>query len=91
MKKRQEEAGVEDVDMSDVLDGFAQKARDHARVPMQVSALISDVFSRPLQGTTFSGRHHQTLVSRQEILGCVSMKIIRHGTSLLNYRILLAC
>ncbi|KXN81390.1 Oligo-1,6-glucosidase [Leucoagaricus sp. SymC.cos] len=38
LKKRQQEAGTEDVDMSDVLDGFAQKARDHARVPMQWDA-----------------------------------------------------
>lgn len=37
LKKRQEESGKEDVDMSDVLDGFAQKARDHARVPVQVN------------------------------------------------------
>lgn len=36
LKKRQEETGREDVDMTDVLDGFSHKARDHARVPMQV-------------------------------------------------------
>jgi len=36
LKKRQGETGKEDVDMNDVLDGFSQKARDHARVPMQV-------------------------------------------------------
>ena len=35
-KQRQEEQGKEDVNMSDVLDDFAHKARDHARVPMQV-------------------------------------------------------
>ncbi|KAF9449623.1 glycoside hydrolase family 13 protein [Macrolepiota fuliginosa MF-IS2] len=35
LKQRQRESGKEDVDMSDVLDGFSQKARDHARVPMQ--------------------------------------------------------
>ena len=35
-KQRQEEQGKEDVDMSDVLDDLAHKARDHARVPMQV-------------------------------------------------------
>lgn len=35
-KQRQKDQGKEDVDMSDVLDDFAHKARDHARVPMQV-------------------------------------------------------
>ncbi|EKM75213.1 hypothetical protein AGABI1DRAFT_123320 [Agaricus bisporus var. burnettii JB137-S8] len=38
MKKRQEESGNQNVDMSDVLDGFAHKARDHARVPVQWDA-----------------------------------------------------
>lgn len=37
LKKRQEDSGNQNVDMSDVLDGFAQKARDHARVPVQVT------------------------------------------------------
>ncbi|KAI9461128.1 glycoside hydrolase family 13 protein [Boletus coccyginus] len=36
--QRQEEQGREDVDMEDVLDGFQQKARDHARIPMQWDA-----------------------------------------------------
>jgi hypothetical protein len=36
LKKRQQECGNQNVDMSDVLDGFAHKARDHARVPVQV-------------------------------------------------------
>ena len=35
-KQRQEEQGKEEVDMADVLGDFARKARDHARVPMQV-------------------------------------------------------
>lgn len=40
LKQRKKEANSEDVDMSDVLDDFQRKARDHARVPMQV---LSDV------------------------------------------------
>jgi len=35
-EQRQKAQGREDVDMSDLLDSFAQKARDHARTPMQV-------------------------------------------------------
>ncbi|KAF8990723.1 glycoside hydrolase family 13 protein [Cyathus striatus] len=35
LEKRRKETGEEHPDMSDVLDGFAKKARDHARVPMQ--------------------------------------------------------
>ena len=31
---------AEDVDMSDVLDAFQLKARDHARTPMQVSLIL---------------------------------------------------
>ncbi|KAG5651663.1 hypothetical protein H0H81_007886 [Sphagnurus paluster] len=38
LKKRMEEAGGAEVDMSDVLDDFQRKARDHARVPMQWDA-----------------------------------------------------
>ena len=37
--QRQGEQGREDVDMEDVLDGFQQKARDHARIPMQASSV----------------------------------------------------
>lgn len=33
--QRQNAEGKEDVDMSDLLDNFQQKARDHARTPMQ--------------------------------------------------------
>ncbi|KAI6028958.1 glycoside hydrolase family 13 protein [Pisolithus marmoratus] len=33
--QRQKAEGREDVDMSDLLDNFQQKARDHARTPMQ--------------------------------------------------------
>ncbi|KAL4064774.1 glycoside hydrolase family 13 protein [Scleroderma yunnanense] len=33
--QRQNAQGKEDVDMSDLLDNFQQKARDHARTPMQ--------------------------------------------------------
>jgi len=36
--QRQEQQGREDVDMEDVLDDFQQKARDHARTPMQWDA-----------------------------------------------------
>jgi hypothetical protein len=32
---------MEDVEMSDLLDSFAQKARDHARTPMQVRTTLS--------------------------------------------------
>ncbi|RDB27402.1 Alpha-glucosidase [Hypsizygus marmoreus] len=38
LEKRREETGREDPDMSDVLDGYQRKARDHARVPMQWDA-----------------------------------------------------
>ncbi|KAF8124120.1 glycoside hydrolase family 13 protein [Boletus edulis] len=37
-EQRQKEQGKEDVDMEDVLDDFQQKARDHARIPMQWDA-----------------------------------------------------
>jgi hypothetical protein len=40
-RQRQEAQGREDVDMEDVLDGFQQKARDHARIPMQASTVIA--------------------------------------------------
>ncbi|KAF8655995.1 hypothetical protein AX16_002815 [Volvariella volvacea WC 439] len=38
LEGRKNEQGREDVDMSDVLDGFQKKARDHARTPMQWTA-----------------------------------------------------
>ncbi|KAF8345368.1 glycoside hydrolase family 13 protein [Amanita rubescens] len=44
-KQRQEEQGKEDVDMSDVLDDFAHKARDHARVPMQWDSTLHGGFT----------------------------------------------
>ncbi|KAG1808769.1 glycoside hydrolase family 13 protein [Suillus variegatus] len=37
-EQRQKAQGKEDVEMSDLLDGFARKARDHARTPMQWNA-----------------------------------------------------
>lgn len=37
LAQRREESGQEDVDMSDILNDFQKKARDHSRVPMQVS------------------------------------------------------
>ena len=37
LEQRKKESGGGKVDMSDVLDGFQKKARDHARIPMQVS------------------------------------------------------
>ena len=33
---RRTRSGVQDVDMSDVLDAFQKKARDHGRTPIQV-------------------------------------------------------
>ncbi|KAG1894741.1 glycoside hydrolase family 13 protein [Suillus fuscotomentosus] len=36
LKSRQKAQGKEDVEMSDLLNSFAQKARDHARTPMQL-------------------------------------------------------
>ncbi len=44
--KRQREWGKEDVDMNDVLDGLAKKARDHPRVPMQVSRVVLAILLR---------------------------------------------
>ncbi|KAF8551259.1 glycoside hydrolase family 13 protein [Imleria badia] len=41
-EQRKKEQGREDVDMEDVLDGFQQKARDHARIPMQASRPLWD-------------------------------------------------
>ncbi|KAF5376935.1 hypothetical protein D9615_007297 [Tricholomella constricta] len=38
LEKRKAEAGGREIDMSDVMDGFQRKARDHARVPMQWDA-----------------------------------------------------
>ncbi|KAJ7728000.1 glycoside hydrolase family 13 protein [Mycena maculata] len=35
LAKRQREAGKEDVDMTDILDGLQKKARDHGRLPIQ--------------------------------------------------------
>lgn len=36
LEQRRKESGCHDIDMSDFLDGAAKKARDHARLPMQV-------------------------------------------------------
>ena len=39
LKERMKEAGMddpEDIDMSDIMDGIQEKARDHARTPVQV-------------------------------------------------------
>jgi len=38
LEQRKKEANGKDVDMTDVLDDFQRKARDHARVPMQWDA-----------------------------------------------------
>ncbi|OAX36276.1 glycoside hydrolase family 13 protein [Rhizopogon vinicolor AM-OR11-026] len=43
--QRQKAQGKEDVDMSDLLDSFAQKARDHARTPMQWNACAHGGFT----------------------------------------------
>ncbi|GLB36830.1 putative alpha-amylase domain containing protein [Lyophyllum shimeji] len=50
LEKRREEMrsrgeGEQDIDMSDVLDGFQRKARDHARVPMQWDATANAGFT----------------------------------------------
>lgn len=47
---RQQESGKQDVDMSDILDDFARKARDHARAPMQVRSLHFIGISRGTDG-----------------------------------------
>ncbi|KAJ7054226.1 glycoside hydrolase family 13 protein [Mycena amicta] len=38
LAKRRLEAGRDDVDMGDILDGLQKKARDHGRIPMQWNA-----------------------------------------------------
>ena len=46
LDQRKKEANGKDVDMSDILDDFQRKARDHARVPMQVlESMVSDVIA----------------------------------------------
>ncbi|KAJ8456416.1 hypothetical protein ONZ45_g18727 [Pleurotus djamor] len=50
LDERKKESNSNDVDMSDVLDGFQRKARDHARTPMQV-LLYSYYASRGLLTT----------------------------------------
>lgn len=44
-EQRQKAQGKEDVEMSDLLDSFAQKARDHARTPMQWNASVHGGFT----------------------------------------------
>ncbi|KAF8148638.1 glycoside hydrolase family 13 protein [Crassisporium funariophilum] len=46
LERRRKQSGHEDVDMSDVLDGFQKKARDHARVPMQWDAAVNAGFTQ---------------------------------------------
>lgn len=43
--QRQNAEGKEDVDMSDLLDHFQQKARDHARTPMQWDGSVNGGFT----------------------------------------------
>ena len=45
LEKRKKLSIDEAVEMSDVLGGFQRNARDHARVPMQVSARIASKYS----------------------------------------------
>ncbi|TFK33158.1 glycoside hydrolase family 13 protein [Crucibulum laeve] len=45
LQHRKQEAGGAEVDMSDVLDGFQRKARDHARVPMQWDSTVHAGFT----------------------------------------------
>ena len=58
-EQRQEKQGRENVDMEDVLDGFQQKARDHARIPMQASPVV--VSPTRLFSFTFIAYHSFTL------------------------------
>lgn len=70
LKRRKEESGGGDVDMSDVLDNFQKKARDHARVPMQVRIII--LVPRGFGSTEWaSGIQPNTQASQRDSLGCV--------------------
>lgn len=40
LEARRKEQGIENPDMSDVMDGAQRKARDHARLPVQVSRIF---------------------------------------------------
>lgn len=40
LEQRRSQSSEKEPDMSDVLDGFQKKARDHERVPMQVRILF---------------------------------------------------
>lgn len=54
LTKRLVESGGAEVDMSDVLDNFAKKARDHARVPMQVGVQLAFILPvRTLMGIAY--------------------------------------
>jgi hypothetical protein len=66
-EQRQKAQGKEDVEMSDLLDSFAQKARDHARTPMQVRTYIA---SHPFLMSWYSGTPVPTVASRLAHPGC---------------------
>jgi len=72
--------------MTDVLDGFSQKARDHTRVPMQVRLVRCQSI---LVNKSSSGTLHLTQDLQQDIHGCASTKIIKRGMSPLKWMILL--
>ena len=68
--QRQETQGKEDVDMEDVLDGFQQKARDHARIPMQASfVVVPSASHRPYNWPCFLSTPHHAVhaISRVEL------------------------
>lgn len=68
LAKRRKETGEDDPDMSDVLDFFQTRARDHARTPMQVRCSLLRVSLRLT--TTCSGTQPHTRVSHPAHRGC---------------------
>ena len=73
-EQRQEKQGRENVDMEDVLDGFQQKARDHARIPMQASPVVLS--------PTRLFRLHLLLIIRSHYSHVVTMSLARFFPSL---------
>ncbi|KAF8953558.1 glycoside hydrolase family 13 protein [Flammula alnicola] len=66
LSQRQRSTGTKDQDMSDILDGFQKKARDHSRVPMQWDSTSNAGFT---QGTPWMrvNEDHQTWNATAEI------------------------
>lgn len=75
--------------MSDALDDFAKKARDHARVPMQVSSNSARIAAGRTDGL-ISGTRPRTPASPPESLGCASMRITKRGTLKTKWRVMRA-